>query len=116
MYIRSTMTACSLAAAAIAGGAGSAAAIGDDQGPTSLSGNGAQSAFGNSTTHGKLSAQLGAVEGTLNELCVGVPAKANLGALVGILVPVAVQDVNILSYPQNQQCADNTGQSSGSDQ
>ncbi|MFI9025339.1 rodlin [Streptomyces sp. NPDC053560] len=113
MYIRSTMTACSLAAAAIAGGAGSAVAI--DDGPSNLSGNGAQTAFGNSTTHGSLSGQFGAVQGTLNELCVGVPAKANVGALVGILVPVAVQDVNVLSSPQNQQCANNTTQSSGSD-
>ncbi|MFC6066791.1 rodlin [Streptomyces ochraceiscleroticus] len=109
------MTACSLAAAAIAGGAGSAVAIGDD-GPTSLSGNGAASAFGNSTTHGNLSAEFGAVQGTLNELCLGVPAKANVGSLVGILVPITVQDVNVLASPQNQQCARNTTQSSGTDQ
>lgn len=114
MYIRSTMTACTLAAAAIAGGAGSAVATGD--GPTSLSGNGASSAFGNSTTHGTLSTQLGAVQGTLNELCLGVPAKANVGSLIGILVPITVQDVNVLASPHNQQCAESTTQSSGTDQ
>ncbi|WP_372457174.1 rodlin [Streptomyces purpurogeneiscleroticus] len=114
MYLRSTMTACSLAAAAIAGGAGSAVAF--DDGPTSLSGNGAASAFGNSTTHGHLSGQFGAVQGTLNKLCLGVPAKVNVGSLVGILVPITVQDVNVLASPQNQQCADNSTQSSGSDQ
>nr|WP_258053061.1 rodlin [Streptomyces sp. Ru73] len=106
------MTACGLAAAVLAGGAGSAVATGD--GPTSLSGNGAQSAFGNSTTQGALSAQFGAVQGTLNDLCLGVPAKVNAGSLVGILVPVTVQDVNVLTSPQNQQCAGNSGQSSGS--
>ncbi|MEV0603190.1 rodlin [Streptomyces sp. NPDC050315] len=112
MYIRSTMTACGLAIAAIAGGVGSAVAAGD--GPAGLSGNGAASAFGNSTTHGHLSAQFGAVQGTLNKLCVGLPAKANVGSLL-LIVPITVQDVNVLASPQNQQCADNSSQSSGSE-
>jgi hypothetical protein len=88
-------------------------AIGDDGGTTSASGNGAKQAFGNSTTKGDLSPQSELVQGSLNKLCVGLPVKANLGSLVGILVPVAVQDVNVLASPQNQQCADNSTQAKG---
>lgn len=50
------------------------------------------------------------VEGSLNKLCAGIPVKANVGALVGILVPVAVEAIPVLSAPQNQQCADNSTQ------
>ncbi|AWK10263.1 RdlA protein [Streptomyces spongiicola] len=89
-----------------------ALAIGDDSGTTSLSGNDAVQAFGNSATYGDMSPQLSAVQGSLNKLCIGLPAKANAGSLVG-LVPVAVQDVNVLSNPQNQQCAENSTQAKG---
>ncbi|WP_331760419.1 rodlin (plasmid) [Streptomyces sp. NBC_01471] len=113
MHARTALTAAGLAAAAIAGTAGSAAAIGHDSGTTSLSGNGAQQAFGNSKTNGAQSPQLSIVQGSLNKLCAGVPVKANVGSLVGILVPVAVQDVSVLSSPQNQQCAENSSQTKG---
>ncbi|AXG82769.1 rodlin [Streptomyces paludis] len=93
-----------------AAAAAPALAIGNDDGPISLSGNGAESAFGNSTTKGDQSPQAELIQGSLNKLCLGVPVKANVGALVGILVPVAVQDVNVLANPQNQQCADNSTQ------
>ncbi|MFD8565571.1 rodlin [Streptomyces sp. NPDC057694] len=96
-----------------AAGAGQALAIGDDQGTTSASGNASQSEVGNSTTDGAQSPQVGAVQGSLNKLCVGVPAKANVGSLVGILVPVAAQDIPVLSAPQNQQCADGSTQAKG---
>ncbi|WP_055566938.1 rodlin [Streptomyces atriruber] len=113
MRTRNLPLALSLAAAALAGSAGSAAAIGDDAGTTSLSGNGADQAFGNSSTHGDLSPQARLVDGSLNKLCAGVPVKANVGSLVGILVPVAVQDIPVLSAPQNQQCAENSTQAKG---
>ncbi|MET8689161.1 rodlin [Streptomyces sp. NPDC004732] len=113
MRTRNLPLALSLAAAALAGGAGSAAAIGDDAGTTSLSGNGAEQAFGNSATQGDLSPQARLVDGSVNKLCAGVPVKANVGALVGILVPVAVQDIPVLSAPQNQQCAENSTQAKG---
>ncbi|MFD3480310.1 rodlin [Streptomyces sp. NPDC058695] len=89
-----------------------ALAIGDDGGTTSASGNGAVQAFGNSSTHGNMSPQLGLVQGSLNKPCVGLPAKANVGSLVGA-VPIAVQDVPILSAPQNQQCVENSTQAKG---
>ncbi|CAM5647717.1 Rodlin protein RdlA [Streptomyces fumanus] len=68
--------------------------------------------IGNAETEGDWSPQNQLVQGTLNKLCVGLPLKANVGSLVG-LVPIAVQDVNVLSNPQNQQCADNSTQAKG---
>ncbi|WP_371790324.1 rodlin [Streptomyces sp. NBC_01471] len=111
MRARTALTAAALAAAAIAGAAGNAAAIGDG-GTTSLSGNGSEQAFGNSKTDGAQSPQLTLVQGSLNKLCAGVPVKANVGSLVGV-VPVAVQDIPVLSSPQNQQCTENSSQAKG---
>ncbi|MGW5864457.1 rodlin [Streptomyces sp. NPDC055239] len=95
-----------------AGMAPQAMAIGDDSGTTSLSGNGADTAFGNSATAGHQSPQLSLVQGALNKPCVGLPVKANVGSLVG-LVPIAVQDIPVLSAPQNQQCTENSTQAKG---
>ncbi|ATL27888.1 rodlin [Streptomyces formicae] len=89
-----------------------AMAIGDDSGTTSSSGNGAMQSFGNSATKGDMSPQMSLVQGSLNKPCIGLPAKANVGSLVG-LVPIAVQDIPILSAPQNQQCTENSTQAKG---
>ncbi|MFE2042695.1 rodlin [Streptomyces sp. NPDC059477] len=103
-------------AASVAGLAATAApqalAIGNDNGTTSASGNGASSVFGNSATFGDQSPQLSLVQGSLNKPCVGLPLKANVGSLIGA-VPIAVQDVPILSAPQNQQCVENSTQAKG---
>ncbi|WP_306332785.1 rodlin [Streptomyces sp. KL118A] len=103
-------------AASVAGVSGVAApqamAIGDDTGTTSVSGNGAEQVFGNSATHGDMSPQMSLVQGSLNKPCIGLPAKANVGSLVG-LVPIAVQDIPVLSAPQNQQCTENSTQAKG---
>ncbi|MFS8197243.1 rodlin [Streptomyces sp. CWNU-52B] len=97
-----------------AAGASQALAIGDDSGVTTANGNGAEQAYGNAKTHGDLSPQGQLVQGSLNKLCVGLPVKANAASLVGVLVPVTVlQDVPILSAPQNQQCAENSTQAKG---
>ncbi|MGQ4486196.1 RdlA protein [Streptomyces sp. 372A] len=96
-----------------AAAAPSAMAIGNDGGTTSVNGNGAASSFGNSVTRGDGSPQAQLIQGSLNKLCVGAPVKANVGSLVGLLVPVAVQDIDVLSSPQNQQCADNSTQAKG---
>ncbi|MFD0412881.1 rodlin [Streptomyces sp. NPDC127108] len=89
-----------------------AMAIGDDAGTQSASGNGAKQAFGNSVTKGDMSPQLSLVQGSLNKPCVGLPVKGNIGSIVGV-VPVAVQDIPILSAPQNQQCTENSTQAKG---
>ncbi|MGW7080375.1 rodlin [Streptomyces sp. NPDC054871] len=112
MRTRSLPLTLSLAAFALVGSAGSAAAIGDDHGTTSLSGNGADTAFGNSSSAGNMSPQGSLVQGSLNKLCLGIPVKANVQSLVA-LVNVGVQDIPILSAPQNQQCAENSTQAKG---
>ncbi|MEU2232359.1 rodlin [Streptomyces vietnamensis] len=114
--IKKIMAAAAVTASVVGASAAAASpalAIADDGGTTSLSGNGAHQEFGNSTTHGDMSPQLSAVQGSLNKLCLGVPVKGNVGSVVGVLVPVAVQDVNVLSSPQNQQCAENSTQAKG---
>jgi hypothetical protein len=103
-------------AASVAGISAAAApqalAIGDDGGTTSVSGYGATQSFGNSATYGSMSPQMALIQGSLNKPCVGLPAKANVGSLVGV-VPIAVQDVPVLSAPQNQQCVENSTQAKG---
>ncbi|MEU3981370.1 rodlin, partial [Streptomyces sp. NPDC026672] len=89
-----------------------ALAIGDDTGTTSASGNGASQSFGNSATAGAMSPQLSLVQGSLNKPCVGLPAKLNVGSVLGG-TPVTVQDINVLSSPQNQQCVENSTQAKG---
>ncbi|MDX2523614.1 rodlin [Streptomyces europaeiscabiei] len=84
-------------------------ALADDGGTTSFSGNGASQAFGNSVTKGDMSPQLSLVQGSLNKPCIGLPLKANT-----IVAAAAVlQDVPILSAPQNQQCTENSTQAKG---
>jgi hypothetical protein len=99
-------------AAAGAAMAPQAMALGNDGGTNSLSGNGATQSYGNSATHGKMSPQMSLVQGSLNKPCVGLPLKANVQNIVG-LVNVGVQDIPILSAPQNQQCVENSTQAKG---
>ncbi|MFC5801038.1 rodlin [Streptomyces formicae] len=113
--IKKVMAAAAVTASVIgasAAAAPQALAIGNDTGTTSSSGVGASQSFGNSATYGNMSPQLGLVQGSLNKPCVALPAKANVGSLVGV-VPVTVQDINVLSSPQNQQCTENSTQAKG---
>ncbi|MYS13283.1 rodlin, partial [Streptomyces sp. SID4982] len=81
-------------------------------GTTSFSGNGASQSFGNSATYGNMSPQLALVQGSLNKPCIGLPAKLNAQSLVA-LVNVGIQDIPVLSSPQNQQCVENSTQAKG---
>ncbi|WNF30319.1 rodlin [Streptomyces sp. C11-1] len=113
--IKKIMASAAVAASVVgasAAAAPSAMAIANDGGTTSINGNGASQAYGNSATHGDWSPQFALIQGSLNKPCIGLPAKANIGSLVG-LVPVTVQDINILSSPQNQQCTENSTQAKG---
>ncbi|MFD3542800.1 rodlin [Streptomyces sp. NPDC058662] len=109
------MTAAAVSAVAVGAGAAVATpamAIGNDNGINTVNGNGSQQIYGNQKTHGDMSPQLGLVHGTLNKPCIGLPAKVNAQSLVA-LVNVGVQDINVLSNPQNQQCAENSTQAKG---
>jgi hypothetical protein len=113
--LKKVMTTAALALSVAAAGATmapQAMAIGDDGGTTSQSGNDAQQTFGNSETFGDMSPQIGLVQGSLNKPCVGLPAKADVGSLVGV-VPVSAQDIPVLSAPQTQQCSENSTQVKG---
>jgi hypothetical protein len=90
----------------------SAMAIGDDHGTTTANGNGSEQSYGNTYTSGYMSPSFALIQGSLNKPCIALPAKANLGSLVGV-VPVTVQDINVLSSPQNQQCTENSTQAKG---
>ncbi|MFF2651159.1 rodlin [Streptomyces sp. NPDC058045] len=113
--IKKVMAAAAVTASVIGVGAAAAPqalAVGDDTGTTSLSGNDAKQAYGNSATYGNMSPQMALIQGSLNKPCIGLPAKVNAGSLVGV-VPVSVQDLNVLSSPQNQQCTENSTQAKG---
>ena len=73
------------AAASIVGVAAAAApaamAIGNQHGTSSVNGNGARQYFGNSTTYGYMSPQIGLIQGSLNKPCIALPAKSNLSTL-----------------------------------
>ncbi|MER0481721.1 rodlin [Streptomyces sp. Edi2] len=100
------------AAASIVGVAAAAApqamAIGNQHGTSSVNGNGAQQYFGNSTTYGYMSPQIGLIQGSFNKPCLAL-GKLNLQGVHGL----ALQDLNILSSPQNQQCTENSTQAKG---
>ncbi|WP_405658573.1 rodlin [Streptomyces sp. RK9] len=113
--LKKVMTAAAVTASVVgasAATASTASAIGDDNGTQTMSGNHASQTFGNSATYGNMSPQMALIQGSFNKPCIALPAKANVGSLVG-LVPVAVQDIPILSAPQNQQCTENSTQAKG---
>ncbi|MCJ0869882.1 rodlin [Streptomyces sp. AP-93] len=89
-----------------------AMAIGNDNGVNTVNGNDSSQLYGNQETSGKMSPQMSAIQGSLNKLCVGLPAKVNAQSILA-LVNVGVQDIPIASNPQNQQCAENSTQAKG---
>ena len=113
--IKKVMAAAAVAVSVVgasAAAAPSALAIGNDGDTTSTSSSGAIQEYGNSATYGGMSPQMALIQGSLNKPCLGLPAKASAGSIVGV-VPVAVQDVPVLSAPQNQQCAENSTMAKG---
>ncbi|MEW1634471.1 rodlin [Streptomyces sp. NPDC093801] len=113
--LKKIMTAAAVSAVAIGAGAAATApamAIGNDNGVNTVNGNGSQQIYGNQKTAGDMSPQLGLVQGTLNKPCVGLPVKVNAQSILAAL-NIGVQDINVLSNPQNQQCTENSTQAKG---
>ncbi|MEV8532829.1 rodlin [Streptomyces sp. NPDC051211] len=113
--LKKIMATAAVTAAVVGAGAAVAApamAIGNDNGVNTVNGNGAQQIYGNQKTEGEQSPQLSLVQGTLNKPCIGLPAKLNVQSLLAF-VNVGVQDINVLSNPQNQQCTENSTQAKG---
>jgi len=113
--IKKVLATASVAASVVGVSAAVAApalAIGNDTGTTTYSGNGAAQTYGNSATYGNMSPQMALIQGSFNKPCIGLPAKADLQSLVGLL-NIGVQDIPILSSPQTQQCTENSTQAKG---
>ncbi|NGO69814.1 rodlin [Streptomyces boncukensis] len=110
--IKNALATAAVATAIAAVAAPQAAANDHGSGTDTVNGNGSKQIYGNSATHGNMSPQMALIQGSLNKPCIGLPLKGNVGSLVG-LVPVTVQDINVLSSPQNQQCVENSTQSKG---
>ncbi|MFE5806934.1 rodlin [Streptomyces sp. NPDC056491] len=113
--IKKFMATAAATASIVGAGAAMAApamAIGNDNGINTVNGNGSQQIYGNQKTAGDLSPQLGLVQGTLNKPCIGLPAKVNAQSILAAL-NIGVQDINVLSNPQNQQCTENSTQAKG---
>ncbi|MGE7391254.1 rodlin [Streptomyces sp. NPDC004126] len=110
--LKKIMAAAAVTAAAVGAGAAPAMAIGNDNGINTVNGNGAQQIYGNQKTTGDMSPQLGLVQGSLNKPCIALPAKVNAQSLIAAL-NIGVQDINVLSNPQNQQCTENSTQAKG---
>ncbi|MFG3000996.1 rodlin [Streptomyces sp. NPDC048340] len=89
-----------------------AMAIGNDNGINTVNGNGASQIYGNQSTYGHMSPQMALIQGSFNKPCIALPAKANVQSILA-LVNVGVQDIPVLSSPQNQQCTENSTQAKG---
>ncbi len=89
-----------------------AMAVGAEEEFTALSGNGSSQTYGNFATAGDMSPQIGLIQGSFNKPCIALPAKLNVGSVVG-LIPITVQD--ILTSQQVQQCTENSTQEKGDD-
>ena len=101
------------AVAVTAAGMAAAPAVADGHRPGGDSGNGAGSAqvYGNTTTGGYMSPQIGLVQGSLNKPCFGIPIKDIQlpSTTTGTLVPF--QD--ILTQSNYQTCTENSSLHTG---
>ncbi|MEU9183264.1 rodlin [Streptomyces sp. NPDC048484] len=114
--IKKVMTAAAIAASVAgvsAAVAPQALAIGNGDGVSTANGNKAAQIYGNQATYGNMSPQMALIQGSLNKPCIGLPAKANLASIVGVVPVTALQDVPVLSAPQDQQCSENSTQAKG---
>ncbi|PBC63672.1 RdlA protein [Streptomyces sp. Tue6028] len=114
--IKKVMAAAAVAASVVgatAAAAPQALAIGNDDGVTTTQGTDSAQNYGNQATSGNMSPQMALVQGSLNKPCIGLPVKGNVGSVVGLVPITAVQDVPVLSAPQNQQCTENSTQAKG---
>ncbi|MFD7260273.1 MULTISPECIES: rodlin [unclassified Streptomyces] len=113
--IKKMMASAAVAASVVGMGAAmapQAMAVGNDNGINTVNGNGASQIYGNQATYGNMSPQMALIQGSFNKPCIALPAKANVQSVLA-LVNVGVQDIPVLSSPQNQQCTENSTQAKG---
>ncbi|MGW7437896.1 rodlin [Streptomyces sp. NPDC054849] len=113
--IKKMMASAAVAASVVGIGAAmapQAMAIGNDNGINTANGNNSAQIYGNQATYGNMSPQMALIQGSFNKPCIALPAKANVQSVLA-LVNVGVQDIPVLSSPQNQQCTENSTQAKG---
>ncbi|MFF4582930.1 rodlin [Streptomyces sp. NPDC001389] len=113
--IKKLVAGAAVAASAVGLGAAmapQAMAIGNDNGVNTVNGNNSAQIYGNQATYGNMSPQMALIQGSFNKPCIALPAKVNAQSLLA-LVNVGVQDIPVLSSPQNQQCTENSTQAKG---
>ncbi|MFE5805415.1 rodlin [Streptomyces sp. NBC_01232] len=113
--IKKMMASAAVAASVVGIGAAmapQAMAIGNDNGINTANGNNAAQIYGNQATYGNMSPQMALIQGSFNKPCIALPAKANVQSVLA-LINVGVQDIPVLSSPQNQQCTENSTQAKG---
>ncbi|MFE6836786.1 rodlin [Streptomyces sp. NPDC057705] len=113
--IKKMMASAAVAASVVGIGAAmapQAMAIGNDGGVTTVNGNNAAQIYGNQATYGNMSPQMALIQGSFNKPCIALPAKANVQSLLAA-ANFGLQDLNVLSNPQNQQCTENSTQAKG---
>ncbi|KIF02429.1 RdlA protein [Streptomyces sp. RSD-27] len=113
--IKKLVTGAAVAASAVGLGAAmapQAMAIGNDNGVNTVNGNNSAQIYGNQATYGNMSPQMALIQGSFNKPCIALPAKVNAQSLLA-LINVGVQDIPVLSSPQNQQCTENSTQAKG---
>ncbi|MEV4925893.1 rodlin [Streptomyces roseoverticillatus] len=98
--LKKVMAATVLTASAVGVIAGPAAAVGD--GRDVANANGARTDSGATLTGGVMSPQTTAVQGTLNDLCIGV---GKIGVQGLLLNNIGLQDIPVLTSQEQQQCA-----------
>ncbi|AZM89571.1 MULTISPECIES: rodlin [Streptomyces] len=89
-----------------------AMAVGNDNGINTVNGNNSAQIYGNQATYGNMSPQMALIQGSFNKPCIALPAKVNAQSILA-LINVGVQDIPVLSSPQNQQCTENSTQAKG---
>ncbi|KJK52776.1 rodlin, partial [Streptomyces sp. NRRL F-4428] len=110
--IKKMMASAAVAASVVGMGAAmapQAMAVGNDNGINTVNGNNSAQIYGNQATYGNMSPQMALIQGSFNKPCIALPAKANVQSVLA-LVNVGVQDIPVLSSPQNQQCTENSTQ------
>ncbi|MDT0323334.1 rodlin [Streptomyces millisiae] len=114
--LKKTLATAAVAATA-AGVAGMAAApamaISNDEGPTTISGNGNREATGNITTGGYMSPNIGLINGSLNEICVPITQLDVQNVVQVLAIPIGIQD--LLTSKNSQNCSENSVQIDGDD-
>ncbi|HET9382122.1 MAG TPA: rodlin [Streptomyces sp.] len=102
--IKKVMASAAMAASVVgvpAATAPQAQAAGTDNGTTAVGGHGAARESGAPAAFGDPRPQTALLRGALRTPCVGLPARADVGSVVGLVPAAALQDLPVPSGPPN---------------